>query len=175
MEAVDQASPETSAPALTPAERLNTGMHLIKNHSIAAMGIGVLPAPGLDLIALTGIQLNLVRKLGEMYGHKLSDHLGTKLIGSLLTGYLPLAIAAPVASVLKFIPGVGIAAGVLAQSTLAGATTYGVGKLFLDHFESNGSFLDFDAAKMKEKFKEKAEEGKDFLKKATTGSKPSSV
>jgi uncharacterized protein (DUF697 family) len=169
MEAVEQAT--TEAPLGSP-ERINAGMHLIKNHAMAAMGIGVLPVPGLDLVALTGVQLNLVRKLGELYGHKLSDHLGTKLIGSLLSGYLPLAIAAPVASVLKFIPGVGIAAGVLAQSTLAGATTYGVGKLFLDHFESNGSFLDFDAGKMKEKFKEKTEEGKDFLKKATGTGKP---
>lgn len=169
METVDQATDASrTETALTRGERLNAGMHTIKNHAITAMGIGVLPVPGIDLVALTTVQLNLVRKLGEMYGHKLSDQLGTKLIGSLLSGYLPLAIAAPVASVLKFIPGVGIAAGVLAQATLAGATTYAVGKLFLEHFESNGSFLDFDASRMKDKLKAKVEEGKDFLKKNTS-------
>lgn len=165
METADQATTEDTP--LSREERLNAGMHTIKNHAIAAMGIGVLPVPGVDLVALTTVQLNLVRKLGEMYGHKLSDQLGTKLIGSLLSGYLPLAVAAPVASVLKFLPGVGVMAGVLAQSTLAGATTYAVGKLFLEHFESNGSFLDFDAGRMKEKLKAKVEEGKEFLKKST--------
>lgn len=158
------------ADALTPEERQNEALHTIKNHTITAMGIGILPAPGLDLLALTGVQLNLLRKLGEMYGYKLSDETGKKLLGSLLSGYLPLAIAAPAASLLKFIPGVGIAAGVLAQSTLAGATTYAVGKLFMEHFESGGSFLNFKATS--QKLRQKVAEGKEFVKKQTLGRKP---
>jgi len=157
---------------LSPAERQNAALHTIKNHAITAMGIGILPAPGLDLLALTGVQLNLLRKLGALYDFKLSDETGKKLLGSLLGGYLPLAIAAPVASVLKFIPGVGIAAGVLAQSTLAGATTYAIGKLFLQHFESGGNFLDFKPAEMGQKLRQQVEEGKDFIKKHAPGRKP---
>lgn len=174
METVEQAT-TTATDAdrpLTRAERQNAGMHTIKNHAMAAMGIGILPVPGVDLVALTGVQLNLLRKLGAMYGHQLSDQLGTKMIGSLLSGYLPLAIAAPVASMLKFIPGVGVAAGVLAQASLAGATTYGIGKLFLEHFESDGDFLSFKPAEMRAKLREKVEEGKEFLKKNVPGKKP---
>ncbi len=175
METVDQAASPTAVPEadrpLTKAERQNAGLHTIKNHAMAAMGVGILPVPGLDLVALTGVQLDLLRKLGSLYGHKLNDQLGTKLIGALLSGYVPLAVAAPVASMLKFIPGVGIAAGVLAQSTLAGATTYGVGKLFLEHFESDGDFLSFKPAEMREKLREKVQEGKDFLKKNGPGKK----
>jgi uncharacterized protein (DUF697 family) len=161
---------------LTPEERQYEAQNTIKNHTITAMGIGILPVPGLDLAALTGVQLNLLRKLGDLYGLKLTDEVGKKLLASLLSGYLPLAIAAPAASVLKFIPGVGIAAGVLAQSTLAGATTYAIGKLFLEHFESGGNFLNFKATG--QKLRQKIAEGKDFVKQQTqsrTASTPTST
>ncbi len=160
------------AEVVSPEERQNEALHTIKNHTITAMGVGILPAPGLDLIALSGVQLNLLRKLGALYGYKLSDETGKKLLGSLLGGYLPLVIAAPVASILKFIPGVGIAAGVLAQSTVAGATTYAVGKLFLQHFESGGDFLNFKPSEMGQKLREQVEEGKEFIKKHAPGRKP---
>jgi uncharacterized protein (DUF697 family) len=164
-----------AADVLTSGERESEALHTIKNHTMTAMGIGILPVPGLDLIALTGVQLNLLRKLGRLYGYNLSDDTGKKLLGSLLGGYLPLAIAAPIASVLKFIPGVGIAAGILAQSTLAGATTYAVGKLFMQHFESGGDFLDFKTSGMGKKLREQVEEGKDFIKKHVPGRKADTV
>ena len=56
---------EVEAP-LAPGERRNLALHSIKNHTMTAMGIGILPVPGLDLIALGGVQLNLLRKLGDL-------------------------------------------------------------------------------------------------------------
>jgi uncharacterized protein (DUF697 family) len=156
---------------LTSAERQNEALHSIKNHAITAMGVGILPVPGLDLIALTGVQLSLLRKIGRLYGFTLSDETGKKLLSSVLSGYLPLVIAGPVSSILKFIPGVGIAAGVMAQSTLAGAATYAVGKLFLQHFESGGTILDVNTKDMGQKLKQQIQEGKEFLKKHVPGAK----
>lgn len=170
----DTATTVVEAP-VSPEERQNLALHTIKNHTMSAMGIGILPAPGVDLLALTAVQLNLLRKLGALYGYKLTDEKGKKLLGALLSGYLPLAVAAPVASLLKFIPGVGVAAGVLAQSTLAGATTYAVGKLFLQHFESGGDFLDFKPSEMGKKLREQVEEGKEFIKKHVPGRKAESA
>jgi uncharacterized protein (DUF697 family) len=163
------------AAELTSEERQNEALHSIKNHAMTAMGVGILPIPGLDLIALTGVQLSLLRKIGGLYGFTLSDETGKKLLGSVLSGYLPLLIAGPVGSILKFIPGVGIAAGVLAQSTLAGATTYAIGKLFLQHFESGGTFLDVKTKEMGQKLKQQVQEGKDFLKKHVPGGKKDAV
>lgn len=186
MTTIDQATDQTNdeaeasiaaeAPAaLTPAERQNEALHSIKNHAITAMGVGILPVPGLDLIALTGVQLSLLRKIGGLYGFTLSDETGKKLLSAVLGGYLPLVIAGPVSSILKFIPGVGIAAGVLAQSTLAGAATYAVGKLFLQHFESGGTVLDVNTKEMGQKLKDQIQEGKEFLKKNKPGSKKDAV
>lgn len=161
------ASVETAV-VVTNAERESEVLHTIKNHTIAAMGIGILPLPGLDLVALTGVQLNLLRKLGALYDKKFSDEMAKKLLGALLGGYLPLALVAPVASVLKFIPGIGVAAGVLAQSATAGTTTYAIGKVFANHFENGGDLLNFKPAEMREMFRHQVQEGKDFIKKHTS-------
>ncbi len=159
---------ETTVAPVAHVDRSNEALHVIKNHAITAMGVGILPTPGLDLIALTAVQLNLLRKLGNLYGQSFSEEAGKKFIGALVGGYLPLAVVAPVASILKFIPGVGVAAGVLAQSVSAGASTYAIGKIFSQHFETGGSFLNFEPAKVQAKFREQVQEGKDFIKKRTS-------
>ncbi len=167
----DPAITPQSAVMITNVDRDNEVLNTIKNHTMAAMGIGILPVPGVDLIALTGVQLNLLRKLGALYDKPFSDEVAKKLLGALLGGYLPLALVAPVASVLKFIPGVGSAAGVLAQSTTAGTTTYAIGKVFAKHFETGGDLVDLNPADWREAFRKYVQEAKDFLKKQTGAAK----
>lgn len=156
---------ETNAAEAVLKEReRQSAENTVKNHAITAMGVGILPIPGLDLLALTTVQLSLLRKLSELYGFTLTDELGRKLLSAVLGGYLPLVIAGPAGSILKFVPGIGIAAGVLAQSTLAGATTYAVGKLFIEHFETGGTLLDVKPTEMAKKLKKAVQEGKAMLK-----------
>lgn len=155
---------------LTAAETENLALHTIKNHAITAMGIGMLPAPGVDLMGLTVVQLNLMRKLGNLYGQDLTDNAGKKVLSALLAGYLPMAVAAPAASLLKLIPGVGTAAGVLAQSSIAGATTYGLGKVIFNHLSEGGTFNNIGKESLKD-LREEAREGKDFIKSHLTSSK----
>lgn len=160
---------EVDAQRLTARERHSDALNLIKNHAITASGVGIVPIPGLDLIALSAVQLNLLRNLSELYGFTLTDELGKKLLTAVLGSYLPLTIATPVASVLKCVPGIGTAAGVVAQSTLAGATTYAIGKLFLEHFETGGTVLDVNPAQMAKNLKKAVEEGKTALKRKGSG------
>lgn len=46
-----------------------------------------------------------------------------------------------------------------AMSAISGAITYAIGQVFIQHFESGGTFLDFDPKKVKEYFMEQFEEG----------------
>ena len=41
---------------------------MIKNHMYGAMGIGLIPLPVVDFLALTGIQIRLLYKLSKFYG-----------------------------------------------------------------------------------------------------------
>ena len=42
----------------------------------------------------------------------------------------------------------------------SGALTYAVGRVFIQHFESGGTFLDFDPAEVSKYFAEKYEQGR---------------
>jgi hypothetical protein len=64
------------------------------------------------------------------------------------------------ASLAKVVPGIGTATGMVSVSILGGATSYAIGNVFIQHFESGGTLLDFDPKKMREYFTNKLQEGK---------------
>jgi hypothetical protein len=48
------------------------------------------------------------------------------------------------------------------MSIIGGASTYALGKVFIQHFESGGTFLDFDPEKVKEHFATLYKEGENI-------------
>ena len=67
------------------------------------------------------------------------------------------------ASLFKSIPVIGITAGAATISIMGGSTTYALGWVFDRHFRKGGCLIDFDAEEAKTYFKEKVEEGKNFV------------
>jgi uncharacterized protein (DUF697 family) len=164
----------SEAPAQAPCaksmemdERKAYTADLVKKHALAAAGIGLIPMPAVDFVALTALQVNLLRKLSDFYGIAFTEEIGKKVVGALAGGYAPVALALPVASLLKAIPIVGQTTGILAMSAVAGASTYAVGKVFVQHFESGGTFLNFDPAAVREYYREQFKEGSSVVKNAS--------
>ena len=150
-------------PPLTYEERLERASSLVRKHAVAAAGVGLIPMPAVDFAALTALQLNLLRKLSATYDVRFAEEIGKKAVASLLAGYTPVAFAMPAASLIKSIPLIGQTTGVLAMSVLAGATTYAVGKVFIQHFESGGTFLNFDPSAVREYYREQFKEGREIV------------
>jgi uncharacterized protein (DUF697 family) len=65
-----------------------------------------------------------------------------------------------VGSLLKVIPVVGALAGAPAMALFCGAYTWALGNVFIQHFESGGTFLNFNPDEVKEHFKAQFEEGR---------------
>jgi hypothetical protein len=63
-------------------------------------------------------------------------------------------------AMIKFIPGIGSVIGGLTMAILAGASSFALGEVFKKHFETGGTFLDFDAKRLKKMYNEKFEKGK---------------
>lgn len=131
---------------------------IIKNHMYGAIAVGLVPVPAVDMVALTGVQLNMLRKLAKTYDIPFSRDKGKNIIAALAGGGIPVASAGPLMSLAKTIPVVGQTVGSLSMSAVAGATTYAVGKVFLQHFASGGTFLDFDPDKVRDYYSEKFKE-----------------
>jgi len=132
---------------------------IIRNHVMGSMGVGLIPLPLLDLAALAGIQLNMLRRLAGSYNIPFSKDKGKNVLASLLGAGISLPIATTLASLVKAVPIIGQAAGALSLPATAGASTYAVSKVFTQHFASGGTFLDFDPEKVKAYYFEMLKEG----------------
>lgn len=133
--------------------------NIVKYHVWGAMGIGMIPLPLVDFVALTGVQLNMLRKLAKAYDIRFSKDKGKTIIATLIGGGIPTTVSMPVSSLLKTIPLIGQTAGAITMSALAGATTYALGKVFIQHFESGGTFLNFDPDAVRDYYNEMFKEG----------------
>lgn len=131
----------------------------IKQHALVAAGAGFIPFPLVDLTALTGVQVDMVYRLCALYGVPFSKQAAIGAISSLVGAAIPSFHAGLLASGLKLIPVVGVAAGIVALPALGGAATYAVGKTFVQHLESGGTLLTFSAEKMRAYYEAAVAEG----------------
>lgn len=133
---------------------------IIRKWTLAAAGAGLIPVPLIDIAAIAAIQLKMVADLSSHYEVPFSKNQGKAALGA-LTGTVVSRQLAPIAgSLLKAIPVIGQAGGVLAMGVSGGAATYAVGRVFDMHFAGGGTLLDFDASKVKSVFTREYEKGK---------------
>lgn len=131
---------------------------IIRNHMIWSMGAGFIPVPIADFFAVTAIQLDMIRQLSRLYDVDFKETSGKAIITSLSGA----SVARMGSRVIKFIPGVGSILGGVTLAILSGASTYALGEVFQSHFESGGTFLDFDVTRLKRMYDEKFEKGKEM-------------
>lgn len=139
------------------SNRNDDAQSIIKNHMIWSMGAGFIPVPIADLFAVGAIQLDMIRQLCKLYGIDFKQTEGKAII-SALTGS---GLARLGARAVKFIPGIGSVLGGVTMAVLSGASTYALGEVFKKHFETGGTFLDFDTERLKKYYNEKFEKGKE--------------
>ena len=132
---------------------------IIKNHVVWSMGGGAIPIPFVDVVAVTAIQLDMIKQLARVYSVDYKETEG-KAIVTALTGS---ALASIGKRALKFIPGIGSVLGGITMAAMSGASTYALGEVFSKHFETGGTFLDFDPSRLKKYYDEKFEKGKEFV------------
>lgn len=144
----------------TLEERKKHSDSIIQNHILWSMGAGFIPVPIADLFAVAAVQLDMIRQLARVYEVDFKETEGKALITT-LTGS---GIARLGARAVKFIPGIGSAIGGVTMAMLSGASTYALGQVFRKHFETGGTFLDFDTDRVKTFYKAQFEKGKKVAK-----------
>ncbi len=136
--------------------RADNAQSVIKNHMMWSMGAGLIPIPMADFLAVSAIQLDMIKQLSKIYEVDFKMTEGKALITS-LTGS---GLARLGARAVKFIPGVGSVIGGVTMAVLSGASTYALGEVFKKHFDTGGTFLDFDPERLKKYYNDKFEKGK---------------
>ena len=125
------------------SEKQEKALKTIKNYMWFSMGAGLIPVPFVDLAAVSGVQLKMVAEISKIYEIPFQESRGKAVIGSLVGFVLPHATACGLGSLLKAIPVVGTLAGAPAMALFCGAYAWALGNVFIQHFESGGTFLNF--------------------------------
>jgi uncharacterized protein (DUF697 family) len=126
----------------------------ITKHVALATGTGFIPVPVFDIVATTGVQADLLIQLFKIYGHHISKEKARSIVTVLLGASLPTLAARTVASGLKMIPAVGTALGFFTSPTLAGTSTYIVGRVIEEHLATGGSPFNLHLAEASAKVKQ---------------------
>ena len=106
------------------------------------------PHPCINAAAVAGVAIKLVHSLGKLYEVPFREDQVKSVVTSLVGGALSTELGVGAAGLLKGWPFVGGLLSVAAVPAFGGAAVYAIGKVFIQHFESGGTFLDFDPAKV---------------------------
>lgn len=155
-------SPVSEPPPAGPVSDRPARAHELVNHHLGlSLGAGMIPVPLFDVVAISGIQLKLVADLSQLYEVPFARHRAQAIVLSLCGGIGSLSLATGiVGSLLKTLPGAGSLIGAATLPVTASALTYAVGHVFIKHFESGGTLLDFDAKVAQREFKRLVAEGR---------------
>ena len=155
---------EIKLAALIFESRSAIAENMIKTHIITGMAMGLIPLPVLDMMALSGVQANLLRLLCNHYQVDFNEQISKCIVSSMIRGALPVLTMLSLSSFTKIIPGIGTLGGGISMSLLVGATVYATGQVFVRHFETGGSLEDFHYKHWQLFFEQQFEEGKVFIK-----------
>src|SRR5712691_7290147 len=143
--------------AMTDEQRDEAASKLVDRFSLWSGAAGLVPIPLVDVAAVGGVQLQMLRRLSEIYGVPFSDNLGKSVIASLAGSVIPASTAVGVGSFMKALPGVGTAIGAITMPVVSAGATYLIGKVFIQHFASGGTLLDFNPPDYREFIKAQKE------------------
>jgi len=146
---------------MTDERRDEMAAQLVDRFSLWSGAAGLLPLPLLDVAAVGGVQLIMLRRLSEIYDVPFSENRGKALIASLAGSVLPASTATTsamtVGSLMKGIPGIGWTVGALTMPVISAGATWVIGKVFIQHFASGGTLLDFNPPDYREFIKAQKE------------------
>jgi len=156
-EARDTVLPSNIQAISDPTQRAAAISEDVKKYAVMTAVLGAFPLPGLSIItdlAVVGMQVKLVRDIGQYYGHTIDQKAARSLIAS-----VGAAVGARMAlsNVAKLVPGLGSAVG----AATAFAATWAIGRLGVAFFENDGK-LDVDL--LKKAYESGQKEGKDAYK-----------
>jgi uncharacterized protein (DUF697 family) len=168
--AAESAAPDTVA-AATPAgsheqepgekekekhELFQSAMATVYKYSALSAATGLIPLPLVDMAGFMAMQLLMLRKLCALYNIPFDSQRSKSAIAILASGINSAYLAASSAKLVPFIGAFSIAA----MPAVNGALSYAVGRVFIQHFASGGTFLDFDPNKVRGYFEEQYRAGK---------------
>lgn len=145
--AADQLLAETPEGVVPPQVEVKTPRQpaaesIVRTHAWISSGAGLLSFGFLNPVIVPVVQLRMLQQLCNLYGVKFTEEWGKNIIGALVGTATASSLA------VRALPLIGI----FAAPATNGATTWALGRVFIQHFESGGTLLNFNPTKLKSYF-----------------------
>jgi uncharacterized protein (DUF697 family) len=124
--------------------RYEVASKLVDRFALWSGVAGLIPVPIVDAVAVGGLQIQMLRRISQIYDVAFSDNRGKAVIASLAGSMIPTTSGIGAASLLKAVPVLGTIASGFVMPVLSAGATYAIGKAFIQHFASGGTLLDFN-------------------------------
>jgi uncharacterized protein (DUF697 family) len=117
---------------------------VIERHAKYSAVGGLIPLPIVDVASVTAIVVRMARELARLYEVPEGLDRTRAIVLGLIGGTAPVGVGALSTSLLRFVPGANVVS-MAVTSIAAAALTRSIGLIFLEHFESGRTLLDFKA------------------------------
>ncbi len=143
----------------------------VKTWSSWAAAAGLVPMPALDLAAIAAVQVKMVYELCKIYDVPYKEERVQSVVTGVATSSVTVLLSGQVSgTVVRFIPYVGPILSTLIQPTLAFASTYALGQVFIKQFESGQSLGSITVESVRDSYNKQFEKAKQLFKKKSIGS-----
>src|SRR5436190_13512113 len=86
----------------------------------------------------------MLRRLSEIYDIPFSENRAKSILTSLAGAVAPASVATATGSFIKALPGIGSVIGALTMPLASAGATWVIGKVFIQHFASGRTLLNFN-------------------------------
>jgi uncharacterized protein (DUF697 family) len=125
---------------------VDESLGVVRLYSMIGAGVGLLPGGLLNFGAILIVQIAMVWRIANIFGHNEGKERIRGSILSLIGSAVPTVVGHSAGFAVATIPAIiaGTAVYFIVTPVLAYAMTQAVGKAFIMHFESGGTLLTFD-------------------------------
>lgn len=132
-------------PVVAHAAKREEALRIVHRWVAISAGAGMLSTPVLDVTLLAGVHVTLIKEISEHYGVPFSDHAARNILIAIGASIVPGSIGSVFGRrLLAALPFFSPPVSLLAMSVSSAAVSYGLGRLFIHHFESGGTLDTFD-------------------------------
>jgi len=130
----------------TPKRGLEaSAMKIVYRYMAVSAGAALIPVPGVDTAILAGVHVALIKQLCDHYSVDFSEHTARNVLIAVAGSIVPGTIGSVVSrKFLRVLPSAARVFGWALMSASSAAFSYGIGRLFIHHFESGGTLPSFD-------------------------------
>jgi uncharacterized protein (DUF697 family) len=130
---------------------------IVRRYVLMSSVCGLITVPVVDVTVLAGVHLALIKAITEHYGHQFSEHAARNIVFALGASLLPGAVGSAVGRrTLRALPFVTPILGLATMSAFSAFVSYGLGTIFIKHYEAGGTLETFDVEHLHQLFNKRS-------------------